>query len=219
MQKKIGLQHKHAKTAKERKDLERKYRVRYTVLATLPFYNTVRFCIVDPMHNLLLGSAKTFTTLWKNHLSELYDFSYIQEAVDRFVVPAGVGRIPKKIEDGFKNFKADQWKNWILIYSLVCYKNILSSNAYTLWVSFVQACEILCSYAVTSESIQRADQLLYQYCCGFEREFGKEECYPNLHLHCHLQDCLRDYGPATSFWLFAFEWMNGCLGSFHTIKP
>ena len=35
-------------------------------------------------------------------------------------------------------------------------------------------------------------------------------------MHCHLKQCLLDYGPASSFWLFAFERMNGCLGSFHT---
>ena len=28
--------------------------------------------------------------------------------------------------------------------------------------------------------------------------------------------CLLDFGPAASFWLFAFEQMNGVFGSFHT---
>ena len=31
-----------------------------------------------------------------------------------------------------------------------------------------------------------------------------------------MKDCLLDFGPATAFWLFAFERMNGILGSFHT---
>ena len=35
-------------------------------------------------------------------------------------------------------------------------------------------------------------------------------------MHCHLKQCLFDFGPASSFWLFAFERMNGVLGSFHT---
>ena len=61
--KEIGLKHKHAKTAIECKDLEKKHGIRYTVLVTLPYYDAVRFCMVDPMHNLLLGSAKTFVTL------------------------------------------------------------------------------------------------------------------------------------------------------------
>lgn len=38
----------------------------------------------------------------------------------------------------------------------------------------------------------------------------------NLHLHAHLRSCILDYGPVYSFWLFAFERMNGVLGSFQT---
>lgn len=38
----------------------------------------------------------------------------------------------------------------------------------------------------------------------------------NLHLHGHLKECIEDYGPVYSFWLFAFERLNGILGSYHT---
>ena len=209
-----GMKHKHAKTASEQSKLEKKTGVRYSALLTLPYYDAGRFCMVDPMHNLLLDSAKTFIKIWKEHT--LPDFSNIQEVVDQFVIPAGVGRIPRKIDNGFSNFKAEQWKNWILIYSLVCFKPVLSNSQYSLWVLFVQACSLLCSHAISNESLRLADRLIHQYCSSFEHEFGKENCYPNLHLHCHLKQCILDYGPATSFWLFAFERMNGCLGSFHT---
>lgn len=85
-----------------------------------------------------------------------------------------------------------------------------------MWLIFVQACSLLCSRAITHDGIVLADRLIHEYCCLFQEEFGKEQCYPNLHLHCHLKDCLLDFGPATSFWLFSFERMNGVLGSFHT---
>ena len=38
-----GMLHKHAKTAKERYDIERKFGVRYTSLLTLPYYDAVTF--------------------------------------------------------------------------------------------------------------------------------------------------------------------------------
>ena len=34
---------------------------------------------------------------------------------------------------------------------------------------------------------------------------------PNIHMHCHLAECIRDYGPLSSFWLFPFERYNGIL--------
>ena len=37
-----------------------------------------------------------------------------------------------------------------------------------------------------------------------------------MHLHAHLMDCILDFGPVYSFWLFSFERLNGVLGSYHT---
>lgn len=39
---------------------------------------------------------------------------------------------------------------------------------------------------------------------------------PNLHLHTHLVDCILDFGPVYSFWLFSFEWYNGIVGDYGT---
>lgn len=34
-----------------------------------------------------------------------------------------------------------------------------------------------------------------------------------MHLHCHLKECIEDYGPVYSFWCFAFEQHNRFLGN------
>ena len=212
-----AMKHKRARTLKERNEIERVYGVRYTSLISLPYYDAVRFCMIDPMHNLLLGSARTFVKLWKqvDGVSD-DDLARIQKEVDAFVIPSGLGRLPRKVESGFANFKAEQWKNWTLIYSIICFKSVLNDSLYSMWLVFVQACALLCSRAISQDGITLADELIHKYCCLFQEQFGTEECYPNLHMHCHLKDCLLDYGPATSFWLFSFERMNGILGSYHT---
>lgn len=64
--------------------------------------------------------------------------------------------------------------------------------------------------------LNKADELLMEFLNSFERLYGKEFCTINLHLHTHLRSCILDYGPVYSFWLFAFERMNGILGSFQT---
>ena len=35
---------------------------------------------------------------------------------------------------------------------------------------------------------------------------------PNMHMHCHLRDCVMDFGPISGFWLFPYERFNGILG-------
>ena len=104
---------------------------------------------------------------------ESRDFRILQESMDNFVVPTGIGCIPRKIESGFSSFKAEEWKNWILIFSLICFKPVLDSDKYSLWTLFVQACCLFCSRAISGSAIELADRLVHQYCCQFEHEFKR----------------------------------------------
>lgn len=106
-------EHKLAATYDEQKSIESNHGCRYSVLLELPYYNVIRYCVVDPMHNLLLGTAKHVMVVWtstglitKSHLP------HIQERVDAFFTPNDVGRIPLKIESNFAGFTAEQWRNW-----------------------------------------------------------------------------------------------------------
>ena len=46
--------------------------------------------------------------------------------------------------------------------------------------------------------------------------YGHDQLTPNMHLHLHMKECLLDYGPTYSFWLFSCERYNGILGAFKT---
>ena len=45
----------------------------------------------------------------------------------------------------------------------------------------------------------------------FQNLYGTASCTINLHLRCHLTECLRDYCPAHDMWYFSFERLNGAL--------
>ena len=137
-------------------------------------------------------------------------FVAIQERVDKVTVPPDVGRIPNKILSGFSSFTSDQWKNWVIYYSLIAMGNILSTNILECWRHFVLACRILCSRQLTMEQVMLADALLLHFCRRTERIFGWKCVTPNMHLHCHLRSCIVDYGPLHGFWCYAY---NGILGS------
>ena len=54
------------------------------------------------------------------------------------------------------------------------------------------------------------------FCKVFEQLYGQRNYTINMHLHAHLMECVLDFGPVYSFWLFSFERLNGVLGSYHT---
>ena len=86
------------------------------------------------MHNLLLGTGKHMMNMWKEfRLLTNEHFQEIQEKVDRTDVPTKVGRIPYKISSNFSSFTADQWKNWICLYSLYCLHSVLPADHYSCW--------------------------------------------------------------------------------------
>lgn len=215
--KEYAIRHLNSNTRTAQKKIEREHGCRYSVLLELPYFDPIRMCIVDPMHNLLLGTAKHMLSVWKElNFFTSEQFELIQQKVDSFHTPVDVGRIPTKISSGFSGFSADQWRNWTLLYSQFSLKDILHHSHFNCWMLFVQACRLLCSRSITARQIEDADKLLNEFCTMFENLYGKKYCNINLHLHGHLRECLTDFGPVYAFWLFAFERLNGILGSFHT---
>ena len=98
-------------TQSQVKDLERENGVRYSVLVDLPYSDAPLMCIIDSMHNLLLGTAKHMIAVWKKiGLLEDRHFPIMQQTVDGFIAPNGSGRQPTlKISSGFAGSTAEQW--------------------------------------------------------------------------------------------------------------
>ncbi|KAI8479735.1 hypothetical protein Bbelb_425380 [Branchiostoma belcheri] len=206
---------RRAKSKAERKRVEDRYGARWSEHFRLPYYDAVRFVVIDPMHNLLLGTSKHVFKVWVDlGVLNRKAFDVIQSRIDSMKVPSDVGRIPRKIASGFSGFTADQWKNWTCIYSLFCLKGLIDSRHYDMWYEFVQACRLLCSRVISYENLLDADNHLQRFLAMFEEICGPQHCTPNMHLHLHLKECIEDYGPVYSFWCFSFERYNGMLGKY-----
>ena len=111
----------------------------------------------------------------------------------------------------FFSLTADQYKNWVVHYSIICLHGLLPADVLECWRHFVLACRLLCQTELKRDDIIIADALILKFCQRMERMFGKEVITPNMHMSCHLKDCILDYGPLNHFWLFAFERFNGIL--------
>ena len=207
-----------AVTPTKRKELELEIGSRFTQLFFLPYYNSVRFAIIDPMHNLFLGTSKrVLEKVWlENGLLSRTDLEAIQTRVDQFVVPRGVGRIPRKITSKFDSLTADEWKNWTLLFSIICLYDFLPEADLDCWHLFVSACKIFCSSVITVDDIDEAHSLMKRFFIAAESLYGPKFLSLNAHLHLHLEKCYKDYGPCYGFWLFSFERYNGILGKYHT---
>ena len=73
------------------------------------------------------------------------------------------------------------------------------------------ACRHLCKFSGTNSDITVADGLLLRFCKRAVQIYGSNAITPNVHMHCHLASCIREFGLIHSFCLFPFEWYNGIL--------
>ena len=191
----------HCKTKSELRMKESRYGCRYSVLLSLPYFNPIRMLAIDPMHTLFLCVAKHFLSkvLISKNLLLASHFNLIQNRVDRIRVPAGLGRIPTKIESGFSAFTANQFKNWVLYYSVLALRGILINADMECWKHFVLACRLLCSKEITKESLQLASVLLVKFSQRCEKQYGEDIITPSMHMMCHLHECVLDFGPLHEF--------------------
>lgn len=121
---------------------------------------------LDPMHNLLLGTAKHMVDVWRS-LALLTDtkLEHMQMKINNLVSPNDIGRIPSKIASNFSGFTAEQWRNWKIFFSLhvllahFCQSLPLTMLIHCLWTIYYQR---------------------------FVSLYGKDWCTLNLHLHGHL---------------------------------
>ena len=193
---------------------------RFTSLMHLEYFDCIRFHIIDAMHNLFLGTAKhVMKNIWLNEDSPIIPknrHTILQSKVDKCAFPSSLGRIPHKIASGFSSFTAGKWKIWTMTLSMYVLEGELEQTHLNCWHLFVRACQILVSPMLTIEEAEQGHDLLVKFCIEFERLYGIEKVTPNMHMHTHLVECIKDYGPVYAFWLFSFERYNGILGNYRT---
>jgi hypothetical protein len=204
------------KSKRERKQHVSETHVRWSELLRLPYFNPIRFLVVDPMHNLFLGIAHWIVKrLWvdcgkltKSHLK------LMEMRAKKIQIPADLGRIPYKIAtgEGFLGYTADQWKSFIMIYAIPIMWDLLDEADRKILANFVRACTLLICRIIDNNALNEAHHRLYQVARLIEEHYGQEKITPNIHLSLHIAECCKDYGPLYSFWCYSFERMNGVLG-------
>ena len=174
----------------------------YSVLLGLPYFLPVRFSVIDPMHNLFLGTGKHMMEVWlATDTLTMSNLLSIEEKSHTYILPDGFGCLPSNISSKFGGFTADQWRNWIAIYSPVLLNECMKSHHWRCWMLFVSACKAMISRTVRQADIEEADRRLLAFCQQTCALYGEKYCTMNTHLHLHLKTCIEDYGSTSGFWL------------------
>ena len=187
---------------------------RFTPLLNLPYFDTIRFCVIDVMHNLFTGIAKHFCgyLINNNYLSK-EDLHKIDVKLGQLSDSCDNGWRPKCFSSRWTSWTAYEWKSWILTYSLYAFQDVLDEEHLNIWHSFVQACRHIVKPMITKTDIMLSHHLLVKFVTQVQNKYGPSVVTPNMHLSMHLREDMLNYGSVYGTWLFPFERFNFIVGT------
>ena len=170
----------------------------------------------DSMHFLYLGIVPQHTDLLLTSHKEPY---YIGSPNCQHIInnnllsckpPRRITRSPRPITDR-ANWKASEWRSWLLFYSLPCLQNVLPEKYWKHWAKLVAVAQILSSNSISKKDLEEANTLIIEYTVEFQQIFGKQHMTYNLHLLLHVIRSVRMFGPIQGYDAFSFENENRLL--------
>jgi hypothetical protein len=118
-------------------------------LVNIPHFDIISGMPPDHMHNIHLGVVRQMTSMWldSEHHGEPYYIGNripeLDQQLMRIKPPCNITRVPRSFQQR-KFWKASEWQNWLLFYSIFVLKGILPHAFYQHWLILVTFMYLLC---------------------------------------------------------------------------
>ncbi|XP_037560291.1 uncharacterized protein LOC119437304 [Dermacentor silvarum] len=180
-----------------------------------PLINLAGFDIVwgftpNYMHCVLLGVTRQFMELWLSGVGAPYYIGsphYIRRIDERLCAikpPQCITRLPTSVQLR-KFWKASEWQQWLLYFSLVCLDGMLPGKYMKHFSLLVKAMHLLLADTVSAEDINQSTECLVQFVVKVQFLYSKKEMTSNVHLLLHLAKSASMQGPLWAHSCFVFE--------------
>lgn len=212
---------KHIKSA-----LKKKERIKGvkgpSILQSIPGLHIIHGFPPDYLHSCLEGVGKMIALAWFDPQYKDKPFylnkkttkkqKELAERLENIMPPKEITRVARALD---KDYKASEWKNFILYYSEPCLKGLMSQKYYNHWHLFVSALHILLKNEITEDELTKAEQSLTQFVSMMEELYGEEFMTFNVHLLTHTCTYVKYYGALWAWSTFPFESFNGVIKTLH----
>lgn len=188
----------------------------FSALALAPNFNMVYGFAIDAMHSDFLGLGRQLIALYVDTSNHQFDFyigrqiNQINDNILKIKLSCHTDRNPRLLNER-KTWKANEWRNWVLHYSVGVLYGILPETYLINYCKFVNAMCILYNAEVSEEDLKNCDNLITSFRKEFQEYFGLESMTYNCHTFSHLVECVRNLGPLWNYSNFPFESNNGVL--------
>jgi len=187
------------------------------VISALPLIDLGTCFIPEYMHSVLLGVVKQFMVLWFEKTGD-WNVKHCMAKIDarllNILPPDTFSRLPRSIFH-FKSYKASEYYNWLLFYSVPLMIDYLPEKYFQHWLLLVIAIFTLLQKNIKKvPDLEEAEHLLRLFVRDIEILYVDRQLTYNVHQLLHLTLCVRRWGPLWSNSAFPFENFNGFLSNF-----
>jgi hypothetical protein len=189
-----------------------------SMLSKLGHFDLVHGFVPDFLHCSLLGVTRQLVSLWfdsNNHESPWYigqpskQKMYDNHLKD-IVVPKEVRRMPRSIATR-EHWKANEYKTFILYYSLIILQGVLSLRFLNHYFLFVWSLHQLLGTCILKDDLAKVKATLDLFIVKMEELYGVSHCSFNVHQLSHLAKSTQMCGPLWAVSIFVFESNNETL--------
>ena len=189
-----------------------------SILSKISHFDLVSGFVPDFLHCALLGVARQLVGLWfesRNHEDPWYigqpsKQSLYDGCLHQIVVPKEIRRLPRSI-GAREHWKANEYKTFVLYYSLIVLRGILPSQFLNHYFLFVWSVHKLLGTTISSDDLSKVEAALDVFIVKMEELYGIGNCTFNVHQLSHLVKSTKMCGPLWAVSTFTFESNNGTL--------
>lgn len=192
-----------------------------SVLLLLPLFNIITSFVPDYMHCILLGVVKTMVEWWKNGENKKEPFyigsdtklKQIDAILSSIKPPSEITRTPRSITE-CKLWKASEWKNFLLYYSLPCLHKVGMPKKYIdHWFLLIYSVHVFLREKISPEDFSIAERSIRQFVLNIEDVYNAPQLMKfNIHLLLHIPKSVKQFGGLWAVSCFPYEHYNGTLG-------
>jgi len=180
----------------------------------IPFLDLSTCVLAEYMHCVLCGVVRQICSLWLFEKGPWYIGDHLNE-INKFLEqeihpPDFVSRLPRSFEY-FAQLKANEFRSYLLYFSLVIVAPFLKDEYHQHWMLFVQGIFILLTESISENDLLTAKALLRLFIRDLGSLYNDEQYVYNCHQILHYCLYVRRWGCLWSNAAFSFEGMNGIL--------
>ena len=188
-----------------------------TWIMYFPRFNVIKGMAIDYMHAILLGVVKMLTTLWFDKAYKKFPWciadkaSIIDQQIKCINMPNCISRLPRSITEDLSNWKASEYRSFLLFYSVPVLWRTLPDEYFQHYLLLVHAIYLLLQESISPSDILTATKLLKQFYLQIRSLYGARYQTFNVHNVIHIVQCVVDLGNLWANCCFFYEDYNGDL--------